>query len=170
MGFRILVNPRALTLVGLALAQGSSAMEGKNHEEEDHEERMNTHKGGRDRARRALRKALVLDPFCWRALYALVDLTLEDGQYEEAIDLLKSGLEGVLVANKKEKGGQLLHAQNKRVDYHALSMHEHHDIEHHRDLLASKLADVYAANKNYSESLSLYHKALSWNPENIDAY
>ena len=76
-------DPRAITLVGLALAQGSTDQQGAQRWQ------------GLDKAKRSLRKALSLDPSAMRPLFALVDLHFRSGQENElCIELLKEGLEG----------------------------------------------------------------------------
>ena len=63
-------DPRTLTLVGLALAQGNSTQ-----------------------AKRSLTKALQISPALSRPLFCLVDICLSEKQYEVCIDLLTRALE-----------------------------------------------------------------------------
>ena len=75
-------DPRAITLVGLALAHGST-------------DRQGAASGlGLDQAKRTLRKALSFNPSALRPLFALVDLYLRDADPDSAIGILKQGLEG----------------------------------------------------------------------------
>jgi len=71
-------DPRAITLVGLALAQGSSGRQGQ----------------GMDKAKRTLRKALSIEPSALRPLFALVSMYMRDSDYTSAIEVLRQGLEG----------------------------------------------------------------------------
>lgn len=74
-------DPRAFTLVGLALAHGSA-------------DRQTADNQGFEQAKRSLRKALAVDPSSLRPLFALVDLYLRDHDTDAAIEALKCGLEG----------------------------------------------------------------------------
>lgn len=76
------LDPRAITLVGLAIAHGSS------------EGRGVAGKPGFEKAKKTLRKALSHNPSALRPLFALVDLYLRDRDMGSAIDVLKQGLEG----------------------------------------------------------------------------
>eukprot|EP00053_Salpingoeca_punica_P009787 m.88122 g.88122 ORF g.88122 m.88122 type:complete len:333 (-) comp15166_c0_seq1:22-1020(-) len=63
-------NPRAITLLGVACARCESGT----------------------KARRAFENALTIDPNCMDAVFALVELDIEEHKYDAAIDLLKKHL------------------------------------------------------------------------------
>mmetsp|Transcript_30965 Transcript_30965/g.40529 ORF Transcript_30965/g.40529 Transcript_30965/m.40529 type:complete len:155 (+) Transcript_30965:97-561(+) len=112
-----------MTLVGLALAQAPAQ--------------------GKDRAKRALRKALALDQgSTLRPMLALVDIYVQEEDFNTCIELLKQGLEGMSSAKT------------------ALQC---------QDLLQTKLGEIYTLNENYSEAMTCFHTALSMNPENLSA-
>jgi anaphase-promoting complex subunit 7 len=117
-------DARASTLVGLALQQGAETPEHKSS------------------AKRALRKALTLDPSALRPLLALVQLHAHEKDYETCIELLKQGIEG----SSESKSSPL----------------QGHDILH------MKLGEMYVAAENYNEALGAYHAALSINPMNLE--
>jgi anaphase-promoting complex subunit 7 len=79
-------DPRAITLVGLALAHGSADRQGA------------ASRPGFEKAKLTLRKALSLNPSALRPLFALVDLYLRDPDPDSAIEVLKQGLEGTSAA------------------------------------------------------------------------
>jgi anaphase-promoting complex subunit 7 len=76
-------DPRAITLVGLALAQGSSDRQGAGRGQ-----------AGMDKAKRTLRKALSFEPCSLRPLFALVSIYLREADYASCIEVLRQGLEG----------------------------------------------------------------------------
>lgn len=75
-------DPRAITLVGLALHKGASNRQGA------------ARQAPIEKAKRTLRKALALDPGLLRAIFALVDICLESNDYDTCIEVLQQGLEG----------------------------------------------------------------------------
>jgi anaphase-promoting complex subunit 7 len=119
-------DPRAVTLVGLALQQGQL---GNNNVE------------GMEKAKRALRKALVLDPSALRPLLSLVQLHAHEKDYETCIDLLRQGIEGVTESKSPQLG---------------------------QDILQTKLGEVYMAAENYKDAIASFHAALALNPMNTD--
>lgn len=89
-------DPRAVTLVGLALAQGQMGSENGD---------------GMERAKRTLRKALALDPGALRPLMALVTIHAHEKDYETCIDLLRSGIEGMSEAKTSLAGQDVLQSR-----------------------------------------------------------
>lgn len=81
-------DPRALTLVGLALASGP----GDPQEDVKHQ--------GLEMAKRTLFKALAVHPGHNRALMALVDIHAQEKNYEACVGLLQKGLDGSIYAPK----------------------------------------------------------------------
>jgi len=81
-------DPRAITLVGLALYRGAST--NGNRGNGGAAARQNAI----DKAKRTLRKALAIDPSFLRPLLTLVDIYSETQEYETCIQLLKQGLDG----------------------------------------------------------------------------
>jgi len=116
-------DPRAVTLVGLALSQARPSE-------------------GRERAKRAFRKALTLDAGALRPLLALVDIYMQEKDYTTCIHLLQKGMEG---------------------------MTESHAIHTNQDMLQTKLGEVYTLNENYIEAISCFHTAIALNPDNTSA-
>jgi tetratricopeptide (TPR) repeat protein len=129
-------DSRALTLVGLALSKASI---------------FSKDGGGKERSKKALNKALILDPLALRPLLALVDLYLADSEFEACLKLLRKAI---------EEGG------DKSVIGISPSIANLYD---RRVVLYSKLADVYTKSKRYKEALTCYHKALSLNPGCVQA-
>ena len=123
-------DPRTMTLVGLALAQGHMSTEGGGGAD------------GMDRAKRALLKALALDPSSLRPLLSLVTIYVHEKDFEQAIDLLKRGIEG---------------------------MSESHHSIHGQDILLCRLGSVYMMDDNYKDAITSFHAAIGINPMNADA-
>jgi len=115
-------DPRAVTLVGLALQHGQI---GSNNVE------------GMEKAKRALRKALVLDPSALRPLLSLVKLHAHEKDYDTCIDLLRQGIEGMTESKSPLQG---------------------------QDILQTKLGEIYMAAENYKDAISSFHAALALNP------
>ncbi len=136
-------NSRAITLVGLALAQSPSLQ-----------------KEGRERAKLALKKALSLDPSSLRPVLALVDLHINEEDYDTCIKLLSNGIEhgtpSMSLQQKEEESSFCTSLFTRTGD--------------HQDLLYAKLADVQTLNENYSDALTSYHTSLSINPKNVNAH
>lgn len=119
-------DPRAVTLVGLALAQGQ----------------MRTDNGeGMEKAKRALRKALALDPSAFRPLTALVSIHAREKDYDACIELLRRGIEGMSDANSSLYG---------------------------QDILQSRLGEIYMLSERYQDAIGCFHAALALNPMNTD--
>ena len=121
-------DPRAVTLVGLALAQGQLGADSGE---------------GMEKAKRALRKALTLDPSALRPLMALVSIHVHEKDYDTCIDLLKQGIEGTTDSQN------LLHGQ---------------------DVLQSRLGEIYMLSENYKEAIASFHAAIAMNPLNTGMY
>lgn len=132
-------DARAITLVGLALAQAPTSQQ----------------KGeGMERAKRALKKAISLDPGALRPLFAIVDLYSSEGEYDVAVRLLQEGIEG---------GGKVndLQSRTASASSHTVSWNKEHS-----DVIQSKLAEIHTHNENYVDALTCYHTAISMNPHN----
>lgn len=121
-------DPRAMTLVGLALMSAPGSRE-----------------RGRDKAKRTLKKAFISDPTNKRALFSLVDLHLEEGEYSVCIDLIKRGID-------ESDGCESSSSCNEVNSHNSL------------DQLYSKMAEVHVVEKKFGNALECYHKALSVNP------
>lgn len=115
-------DPRAVTLVGLALAQGQMGADSMD---------------GMEKAKRALRKALALDPGALRPLMALVTIHAHEKDYDTCIELLRRGIEGMTEASTS------LHGQ---------------------DVLQSRLGEIYMLSENYKDAIASFHAALALNP------
>lgn len=109
-------------MVGLALQQGQSSS--KNAE-------------GMEKAKRALRKALMLDASALRPLLALVQLHAQEKDYDTCIDLLRQGIEGMTESTSPLQG---------------------------QDILQTKLGEIYMAAENYKDAIVSFHAALALNP------
>lgn len=122
-------DPRAITLVGLALAQGQLRSS-------DGVESM-------EKAKRALRKALALDPSALRPLMALVTIHVHEKDYEACVQLLHQGIEGLTVSQGNLQG---------------------------QGVLQSRLGEVHMLNENYTDAIHCFHTALAMNPNNAGQY
>lgn len=89
-------DPRAVTLVGLALAQGRMGSDSVD---------------GMDKAKRALRKALALDSSALRPLMALVTIHAHEKDYDTCIALLQQGIEGTTEATAPLEGQDILQSR-----------------------------------------------------------
>ncbi len=123
-------DPRAMTLVGLALMSAPGSKE-----------------RGKEKAKRTLQKAYNVDPTCRKALFALVELYVEEEDYDTCIDLIKKGID----------------ESDCSYTYHAFTE------ENSVGALYSKMAEVYTLKKQYGDALECFHKALSINPNSNDA-
>jgi len=70
-------DPRTFTLIGLALSHSPQTSE-----------------GGKEKAKRAFRKALLVDPYALRPMFALADMYLDEEDYASAMDLLVKAAQG----------------------------------------------------------------------------
>lgn len=126
-------NPRAVALVGWAFAQASDAgTQGMVVE-------------GRDKAKRALRTALTLDPSAIRPLFALVDIYAQERDFETCTTLLRRGMEGT-------------------TESYSTGMHNQ------QDLLQAKLGEIYTLSANYQQAMACFHTAISMNPDCIGKF
>eukprot|EP00934_Nitzschia_sp_Nitz4_P002191 Nitzschia sp. Nitz4//scaffold20_size174350//148734//150563//NITZ4_002127-RA/size174350-snap-gene-0.226-mRNA-1//1//CDS//3329541884//2191//frame0 len=119
-------DARAVTLAGLALAQGQ--MSSDNVE-------------GMEKAKRALRKAVSLDPTALRPLLELVSVHAMEKDYNICIELLQKGIEGMTEFNTAQDGQDILH---------------------------SRLGEIYMLNENYKDAIASFHAALALNPLSTD--
>lgn len=129
-------DSRALTLVGLALSKASL---------------FSRDSGGKERSKKALKKAISLDPLALRPLLALAELYLEDSEFEVCTSLLRKAIEDGGDTSISGTSPALSTLYDRQV------------------VLFTKLASVYSMSKKYKEALSYYHKALSMNPQSIEA-
>lgn len=124
-------NPRAVALVGWAFAQASDS--------------QSMVVEGRDKAKRALRTALTLDPSAIRPLFALVDIYAQERDFEACTTLLKRGMEGTTESS-------------------STGMHNH------QDLLYAKLGEVHTLSAGYQEAMTCFHTAIAMNPNCIGKF
>jgi len=124
-------DPRAMTLVGLALMSAPGSRE-----------------RGRDKAKRTLKKAFSIDPTCKKALFALVDLHIEEEEYDICIESIKRAID-----------------ESDGVGSSSSSSTNSNSV----DKLYSKMAEVYTLSKKYGDALEYFHKALSINPSSVEA-
>lgn len=123
---------RAITLVGSALAKAPS-----------------TSPVVKERAKRALRKALSIDPSALKPLLVLSDVHMELDEWDDAVDILNKGL--------------MVSSSN-----HSVGIYDRCK-DHPLDIIHSKLGDVYTMKENYTDALTSYHTALSMNSSCIEA-
>jgi len=131
-------DARAITLVGLALSQAPASQQ--NGE-------------GKERAKRALKRALALDPGAPRPLFALVDLHASEGNFENCIKLLRDAMEG----GKNDMSDSASPGSSS----HTVTWNKEHG-----DVIQAKLAEIHTLSENYTDALECYHVAISMNPQN----
>eukprot|EP00804_Cyclotella_cryptica_P028712 CCRYP_008218-RA/>CCRYP_008218-RA protein AED:0.30 eAED:0.30 QI:0/-1/0/1/-1/1/1/0/691 len=127
-------DPRAITLVGLALAQAPTS-----HQKGE----------GKERAKRALKKAVALDHGALRPLFALVDLYASECEYATCLKLLQDAIEN---GGKVSENAPLCSVStwNKEL----------------ADVIQAKMAEIYALSEDFGQALECYHTAISMNPHN----
>jgi len=133
-------DARAITLVGLALSQAPASQQ--NGE-------------GKERAKRALKRALSLDPGAPRPLFALVDLHASEGNFDACVKLLREAMDG-----GRNDASESSSASPATMGHTVTWNKEHADV------IQSKLAEIYTLSEKYSEALECYHVAISMNPHN----
>jgi anaphase-promoting complex subunit 7 len=110
-------DPRAITLVGLALAQGQ----------------IRSPDGGEsiEKAKRTLRKALALDPSALRPLMALVTIYQQERDFDTCIELLQQGIEGMTAAQSNLQGQDVLQSRLGQIyvlaDDYSEAIHAFHN-------------------------------------------
>lgn len=132
-------DARAITLVGLALSQAPPSQQNEE---------------GKERAKRALKRAMSLDPGAPRPLFALVDLHAAEGSYDTCVKLLKDAIDG-------EKANDMSDSISPACASHTVTWNKEH-----ADVLHSKLGEIHTHNEDFTEALECYHVALSLNPRN----
>jgi len=135
-------DARAITLVGLALSQAPAS-----HQNGE----------GKDRAKRALKRAMALDPGAPRPLFALVDLFAAEGHYDTCVKLLKDAIEG-------RRAHDMADTSSTPINSHAVTW-----IKEHEDVIIAKMAEIHTLNEDYTEALECFHVAISLNPHNVIA-
>jgi len=125
-------DARAVTLVGLALSQAPVSQQNV---------------GGVERAKRALKKAMDIDPGAPRPLFALVDLYASEGKYADAVKLLKDAIDG----------GNEMTESTTSITWN----------REHKDVIYAKLAEVHTQQDNITDALECYHVAMSLNAQNF---
>jgi anaphase-promoting complex subunit 7 len=127
-------DPRAITLVGLALAQASTS-----HQKGE----------GKERAKRALKKAVALDHGALRPLFALVDLYASESEYATCIKILQDAIEN---GGKISESAPLCSVStwNKEL----------------ADVIQAKMAEIYMLSEDFGQALECYHTAIAMNPHN----
>ena len=134
-------DARATTLVGLALAQAPPNQQGAGGE-------------GKDRAKRALKKAMEIDPGAPRPLFALVDIYASEGNFETCVKLLQDGMDGTGATKESSRTPS------------TASSHTNTWVKEHGDIIQAKLAEIYTLDEKYDSALECYHTAISMNPLN----
>ena len=132
-------DARAITLVGLALSQAPPSQQNEE---------------GKERAKKALKRAMSLDPGAPRPLFALVDLHAAEGSYDTCVKLLKDAIEG-------RKANDMSDSISPAAASHTVNWNKEHC-----DVLHSKLGEIYTHNEDFTDALECYHVALSLNPRN----
>ena len=132
-------DARATTLVGLALAQAPPNQQGAGE--------------GKDRAKRALKKAMDIDPGAPRPLFALVDIYASEGNFETCVKLLQDGMDGTGATKESSRTS-------------STSSHTNTWVKEHGDIIQAKLAEIYTLDEKYDSALECYHTAISMNPHN----
>lgn len=114
---------------------------------------------GIDRAKRALKRAMALDPGAPRPLFALVDLYSSEGNFDACVRLLRDAFEG---GGGGAGGGDALDSSAPpSASGHTVTWNKEHG-----DVIQAKLAEIYTLNEQYAEALECYHVAISMNPQN----
>lgn len=132
-------DARAITLVGLALSQAPAS---------------HPNGEGKDRAKRALKRAISLDPGAPRPLFALVDIYASERSYDTCVKLLKDAIEG-------RKANDISDSTSPAASSHLVTWNKEHG-----DVIFSKLGEIHTLNEHYTEALECYHVAISMNPQN----
>lgn len=141
-------DARAITLVGLALAQAPvSKQRGE----------------GKERAKRALRKALVLDPGAPRPLFAIVDMYLAEREYDACIRFLEEGMNGGIRRSRDGGGG------GATTTGYGGSSNNVPERESNGAVIQAKLGEIHTLQGNYAAALTCYHTAIAMNQLNTDA-
>mmetsp|Transcript_20836 Transcript_20836/g.45362 ORF Transcript_20836/g.45362 Transcript_20836/m.45362 type:complete len:560 (-) Transcript_20836:45-1724(-) len=135
-------DPRAITLVGLALQQGQIGSDSVE---------------GMEKAKRALRKALAFDPSALRPLLSLVQLHAQEKDHDTCIDLLRQGIEGMTESKSSLQGQDIL--QTKLGEIYMAA-------ENYKDAIASFHAAL-ALNPMSTEVQQLLEK-LEQNVRGVD--
>jgi anaphase-promoting complex subunit 7 len=150
-------DPRAMNLVGLTLAYTSKDSNRSSNKQELEE-----------RAKRALKKGLELNPSAPRPLLKLLDLYLKSKEYDKGIEILMNAID-----SEKDgiRGGttntwtalNVCHLQP--LSYYGSGA----AVRECKDILYTKLGVVHTLTKNYIEACKAFHMALSINPSNKEA-
>ena len=137
-------DARATTLVGLALAQAPSNQQQVGGGE------------GKERAKRALKKAMEIDPGAPRPLFALVDIYASEENYDMCVKLLQDGMDGAGI-NKES---------SRTTSSFGATSHTNTWVKEHGDIIQAKLAEIFMLDERYDAALECYHTAISMNPHN----